>query len=76
MGRIWDECLVCQVSNPQPAVSNPQHLYQGVHGTCLEDHPRTCKWLVTMVIVSPLNVVIPLTNGFSMAYKWGLLTTY
>ena len=29
----------------------------------LEDHPRTCKWLITMVIVSPLNRVIPLING-------------
>ena len=26
----------------------------------LEDHPSGCKWLVTMVIVSPLNGVIPL----------------
>ena len=26
----------------------------------LEDHPRTCKWLITMVIVSPLNGVVPL----------------
>ena len=42
----------------------------------LEDHPRTCKWLVTMVIVSPLSRVIPLINGLSMAYKWELLTTY
>ena len=22
---------------------------------CLEDHPRIRKWLITMVIVSPLN---------------------
>ena len=37
----------------------------------LEDHPRTCKWLVTMVIVSPLNGVVgPLINGRFMAYKW------
>ena len=31
----------------------------------LEDHLRTCKWLVTMVIVSPLNGVIPLINGLN-----------
>ena len=42
----------------------------------LEDHPRTGKWLITMVIVSPLSRVVPLTNGRFMAYKWGLLTTY
>ena len=29
-----------------------------------------------MVIVSPLTVVIPLPNGLSMAFKWGLLTIY
>ena len=29
-----------------------------------------------MVIVSPLNGVIPLTNGLFLAYKLGLLTTY
>ena len=35
----------------------------------LEDHPRTCKWLITMVIVSPLNGVVgPLPNGLSLAY--------
>ena len=27
--------------------------------------PRTCKWLITMVIVSPLNEVIPLPNGLN-----------
>ena len=30
----------------------------------LEDHPRTCKWLITMV--SPLN------GGYS-SYKWPFL---
>ncbi len=31
----------------------------------LEDHPSGCKWLITMVIVSPLRirVVGPLPNG-------------
>ncbi len=29
----------------------------------LEGHPRTGKWLVTMVIVSPLRRVVPLPNG-------------
>ena len=29
----------------------------------LEDHPRPCKWLISMVIVSPLNGLIPLPNG-------------
>ena len=31
----------------------------------LEDHPRTCKWLITMVIVSPQNGVIPLITGLN-----------
>ena len=40
--------------------------------TCLEDHPMTCKWLITMVIVGPLSRVMgPLPHGLSMAYKWG-----
>ena len=43
----------------------------------LEDHPSGCKWLITMVIVSPLSRVVgPLPNGLFMAYTWGLLTTY
>ena len=29
------------------------------------------KWLITMVIVSPLSRVVPLPNGFFMAYKSG-----
>ena len=37
----------------------------------------TCKWLITMVIVSLLSRGVgPLPNGLFMAYKWGLLTTY
>ena len=36
----------------------------------LEDHPMTCKWLITMVIVSPLTGIVgPLTNGLFMAFK-------
>ena len=42
----------------------------------LEDHPRTCKWLITMVSKSPKDRVVPLINGLFMAYKWGLLSTY
>ena len=35
------------------------------------------KWLITMVIVSPLSRVVgPLPNGLSMAYEWGFLITY
>ena len=36
-----------------------------VHGIYLEDHPRHRKWLITMVIVSPLSRVIPLPNGLN-----------
>ena len=36
------------------------------------------KWLITMVIVSPLRMGLgdPFLNGLFMAYKWGILTTY
>ena len=34
-------------------------------GKCLEDHPSYRKWLITMVIVSPLTGVIPLSNGLN-----------
>ena len=38
----------------------------------LEDHPRTCKWSITMVNASPLSRVVgPLQIGLFMAYKWG-----
>ena len=37
--------------------------HQNTWASCLADHPRTCKWLITMVIVSPLNGLIPLING-------------
>ena len=32
----------------------------------LEDHPMTRKYLATMVIVSPLNGVVPLPNDLSL----------
>ena len=35
----------------------------GLSSEYLEDHPRTCKWLITMVIVNPLSRVVPLPNG-------------
>ncbi len=31
----------------------------------LEDHPRTCKWLIAMVIVSPVSGIIPVINGLN-----------
>ena len=42
----------------------------------LEDHPSGCKWLITMVIVSPLTGVVgPLPNGLSLhgLFSWGFL---
>ena len=43
-----------------------------VNGLYLEDHPRTCKWVITMVIVSPLRIgLFPFQIGRFMAYKWG-----
>jgi len=32
---------------------------------CLEDHPRTCNWLITMVSFCPLSRVVPLSNGLN-----------
>ena len=37
----------------------------------LEDHCRTCKWLITMVIVSPLGCGTPSKWPIFIAYKWG-----
>ena len=44
----------------------------------LEDHLRTCKWLITMVIVSPLRIGL---FHFQMAFPWLIqggdpITTY
>ena len=39
---------------------------QDVFGNLLEDHPRTCKWLITMVNKSPSLVFFP----FQMAVSW------
>ena len=45
----------------------------------LEDHPMTCKWLKTMVIVSPLFLGL-WDDPFQMAFLWlvkgVILTTY
>ena len=40
-----------------------QNFFMG--SSYLEDHPRTCKWLITMVIVSSLSRDIPLPNGLN-----------
>ena len=31
----------------------------------LEDHPMTCKWIITMVSFRPLSRVVPLPNGLN-----------
>ena len=50
------------------------HLRLGGGGCCftshelrsyLEDHPMTCKWLITMVIISPLSRVGLVINGLN-----------
>ena len=35
--------------------------------SCLEDHPRTCMWLITLVIVSPLRIGL---FPFQIAFLW------
>ena len=45
---------------------NPSPCLQGGPKEYLEDHPMTWKWLINMVIVSPLTGVVgPLTNGLN-----------
>ena len=34
----------------------------------LEDHPRTCKWLMTMISKSPKDPVVALTNGWIFVF--------
>ena len=56
---------------------HPNH--SGYEILYLEDHPMTCKWLITMVIVSPQD--LGLWDPFQMAELHGLwmgviLTTY
>ena len=41
----------------------------------LEDHPRTCKWLITMVKKSPKDRVVPLVSGLTCFFKGGWLET-
>ena len=57
-----------------------KHIGQNGNLRYLEDHPRTCKWLISMVhgdCKSPKDRVVPLPNGLFMACKWGvILTTY
>ena len=41
-------------------------------GSYWEDHPMTCKWKITMVIVSPLSRVVgPLPNGRTLWLRNG-----
>ena len=42
-----------------------------VFGKDLEDHPRTRKWIITMVIISSLRIGFPLPNSLVIASKWG-----
>ena len=60
----------------EPSVPQLPLNFKKKHKTCrpssiqnlyLEDHPRTDgrKWLITMVIASPLSRVVPLPNGLN-----------
>ena len=61
------DIVTLQVRGFQPKFTI--HVLRGsiLGGVYLEDHPRTCKWLITMVIVSPLSGFVPLPNGLFMA---------
>ena len=54
---FWEHPLGTQIFGHQDDLFMPSSADR------VKDHPRTCKWLITMVIVSPLNGVIPLING-------------
>ena len=61
-------------TNPPQTNKNKSCPAQNKDGPHLEDHPRTCKWLITMVSnvsKSPISRAGSLTNGPYMAYKWG-----
>ena len=75
-GRAPWGCLARSVKCPDSKIGPDESGNSGkcVHQQYLEDHPS--KWLVTIVIVSPISRVVPLQNGLFMAYEWGLLTTY
>ena len=45
-----------------PVLKEDVRLHLGCH--CLEDHPRTCKWLISLVSKSPnWGCLLPLPNG-------------
>ena len=58
--------------NPEGTGSKERVLQKNILnlGDYLEDHPTTCKWLITMVIVSPLR--IGLWDPFQKAELHGL----
>ena len=49
----------------QPTTWNLDVQGQSTRSAYLEDHPRTRKCLITMVIVSPLTGFLPLPNGLN-----------
>ena len=63
VGRWW-WFVSCSVQ-VRPIFRGDCCYFQGVYLSLLEDHPRTCKWLITMVTVSPLTGVVPLPNGLN-----------
>ena len=50
---------------PGPVINGVMGPY--TYNWYLEDHPRTCKWLITMVRFRPLRIgLVP----FQMAHSW------
>ena len=84
-----DQLVVLGMGDLPPLIGNPYNGYINPY-YWVDDHPALygnngsldpstfSKWLITMVIVSPLaGVVGPLPNGrTSWLINWGLLTTY
>ena len=62
-GSLPRNALVVKIAKAH----NPSILYRTTW-RILEDHPRTCKWLITMVSFRPLNGVSPHING--RAFPW------
>ncbi len=63
---FWHETFVQHFAQCKQAMYGPFSCYM-LH---LEDHPRTCKWLISMVIVSPLSRAT--WDPFQMAELHGL----
>ena len=55
--------VICEASSTQPITRYGSSKKNTLES--LGDHPRTRKWLITMVSKSPKDRVVPLPNGLN-----------